>query len=104
MNGKCFAAIIRWGQTGNQGYLPNDVMPGTFMAVATDLGDGTVDEEPQAYGHSRYKREMGQRLAAAAMNVVYGRKEEYCMGPIAGIDDERYRFMIAVWHCIVIEH
>ena len=30
---------IRWQQTGNEGFLPNDYMQRFFMAVAMDLPD-----------------------------------------------------------------
>eukprot|EP01084_Bolivina_argentea_P254239 427387_1 len=39
-NFDCVApAIVRWGQSANFGYLPNKIMPNTFMAGAIDLGD-----------------------------------------------------------------
>lgn len=50
---RCEVAFIRWGQTANYGYVPNDAMPGTFMAVATDLGDEAGKEIKEAAGHSR---------------------------------------------------
>jgi len=31
----------RWQQTANYGYLPNDAMPRTFLAVTIDLPDET---------------------------------------------------------------
>lgn len=32
---------IRWHQTADMGYVPNPLMPRTFMAVAMDLPDET---------------------------------------------------------------
>ena len=32
-------AQVRWGLTGNKGYVPNENLPNVFMAVSTDLGD-----------------------------------------------------------------
>lgn len=79
----CRQATLRWGQTGNYGYVPNARMPATFMAVTTDLGDREITEDFPVVWHARYKREIGQRLAAAAMNVVYSRNDFYHFGPIA---------------------
>ena len=49
-------------------------LPNTGMAVAIDLGDS-------ADVHPRNKREVGRRLALAALGVAYGRDIEYS-GPI----------------------
>lgn len=35
----CEVATVRWGQTANRGSVPSSVLPNTFMAVTTDLGD-----------------------------------------------------------------
>ena len=61
-------AQVRWGQTANVGSVPNDKMPGTFMAVAVDLGDAL---SPFGDIHPRYKKRMGHRLALAARAAVY---------------------------------
>ena len=29
--------VVRWLQTGRRGYLPNDLMPNTFLAVTHDF-------------------------------------------------------------------
>ena len=38
-DGQCGWPNIRYGQTANFGYVPNALLPNTFMAVSTDLGD-----------------------------------------------------------------
>eukprot|EP01084_Bolivina_argentea_P254229 427372_1 len=73
-------AIVRWGQSGNYGYLPNKIMLNTFMVGAIDLGDPT---SPWGDVHPRYKQAVGRRLADAAMNVIYGETKIYFGGPIA---------------------
>lgn len=76
-------SYIRWGQTANYGYVPNAAMPNTFMAIATDVGDPTSPEGYPALWHVRYKRELGKRLALAALHMAYGWKHVYQLGPIA---------------------
>jgi sialate O-acetylesterase len=49
-------------------------LPGTGMAVTTDIGD------PKDV-HPKNKREVGRRLAAIALNDVYGLKQT-CNGPV----------------------
>ena len=73
-------AIVRWGQTANYGYVPNDKMVNTYMATAIDLGDPW---SPFAQIHSRYKQPLSKRLAQATKNVVYGESELYWLGPVA---------------------
>ena len=72
-------AVVRWGQSANYGYLPNKIMPNTFMAGAIDLGD---PYSPWTDIHPRYKQEVGRRLAMAARNVIYG-ENVYFQGPVA---------------------
>ena len=50
-------------------------LPNTGMAVATDIGD-------QLDLHPKRKKEVGERLAANAFNIVYGFKNEVPAGPI----------------------
>lgn len=75
-----YAAIVRWGQSGNYGFVPNAAMPHTFMATAIDFGDPS---SPFGDIHPRYKQEVAQRLTTAAKDVIYGQKGLYWQGPIA---------------------
>ena len=74
--------MIRWAQTANYGYVPNDRLKNVFMAVATDLGDPT---SPYGSIHPRDKQDVGSRLALSARAVVYqdGNAIEDFQGPIA---------------------
>ena len=75
------ATAIRWFQTGSppkktahqadvsaRGWIPNDLMPNTFMATTIDLGDAL---SPFGSVHCRYKQEVGERLALAALKRAY---------------------------------
>jgi sialate O-acetylesterase len=66
---------IRLHQTFDVGYVPNEVVPNVFMAVAIDLRDdgGQV--------HPRNKADVGYRLSRAGLAVAYGQQVEY-RGPI----------------------
>merc|ERR1711936_311411 len=63
---------LRWKQTGNFGYVPNDVMQNVFMAAAMD---DDIDLHP------KNKRIPSTRLAWAASNLVYGNTENPLHGP-----------------------
>ena len=76
----CVVAIVRWGQTGGYGYVPNPKMPNTFMSIAYDWGDPT---SPWTDIHPRYKQQVAARLANAGMAVAYDRSDIYWTGPIA---------------------
>jgi hypothetical protein len=54
--------------SGRSRYLPNDLMPNTFMATTIDLGDAL---SPFGSVHCRYKTEVGERLAQAALKHAY---------------------------------
>ncbi|NXX99306.1 SIAE acetylesterase, partial [Centropus bengalensis] len=84
-------ARLRWHQTADVGVVPNARMPGTFMAVAMDLGD-----ERSPYGrrripnpllplprsiHPRDKQNVARRLLLGARAVAYGEKEVVFQGP-----------------------
>ncbi|NXL39152.1 SIAE acetylesterase, partial [Glaucidium brasilianum] len=95
-------ARLRWHQTADLGVVPNARMPGTFMAVAMDLGDerspygrrvpGRGDE---ARGmklsatnllflgsiHPRDKQNVAHRLQLGARAVAYGEKNVIFQGP-----------------------
>ncbi|XP_067674175.1 sialate O-acetylesterase-like [Haliotis asinina] len=63
---------LRWHQTADYGYAPNDKMKNTFMAVAMDLPDFTSQ-----YGsiHPRDKLDVADRLYREAMIVAYNRTD-----------------------------
>lgn len=69
--------MIRWAQTANYGYVPNDRMKNVFMAVAIDLGD---PKSPFGSIHPRDKQDVGIRLAAGAMAVAYKDPFTYYLG------------------------
>jgi len=70
-------SIIRWHQTSDHGYVPNERQDNVFMAVAIDTYD------PGHPGvHPRYKQIVSERLSIAAMNMVYGKDEFPTNGPM----------------------
>lgn len=78
--------VVRWAQTANFGYVPNDRMPQTFMATAIDLGayEGGCgkDTYPDLCIHPGYKSAVGARLALGARNVALGERGMYYSGPL----------------------
>lgn len=62
---------IRWHQTADVGYVPNQRMPNTFMAVTMDLGDRN---SPFDSIHPRDKQTVAYRLHLGARAVAYGEK------------------------------
>lgn len=79
MSDACPVAAVRWGQTANYGYVPNDRQKSVFMAVAVDLGDPA---SPFGDIHPRYKQPVGARLALAGRAVAYGESTLYYTGPL----------------------
>jgi len=78
------AALVRWGQGGNATHFEPRELRNVFFASAIDLGDpSTPYTAPLGPVHPRYKKPVGQRLAAAALNVVYGDDSAYFGGPFA---------------------
>ena len=73
-------SLIRWHQTADIGYVPNKLMPNTFMAVALDTFD-VRRSKFQGGVHPMNKQTPSERLAIAAMNVVYGFKNYRTGGP-----------------------
>ncbi|NXP17681.1 SIAE acetylesterase, partial [Scytalopus superciliaris] len=71
-------AWLRWHQTADLGVVPNTRMPGTFMAVAMDLGD---EHSPYGSIHPRDKQNVAHRLLLGARAVAYGDKELVFQGP-----------------------
>ncbi|XP_077863406.1 sialate O-acetylesterase-like, partial [Saccoglossus kowalevskii] len=69
---------IRWHQTADYGYVPNEKMPNVFMAVAMDLPDPT---SPYGPVHPRYKQDVGYRLALAAKAIAYNDTNVKYTGP-----------------------
>jgi sialate O-acetylesterase len=67
--------IIRWHQTYDFGYAPNDVLQNVFMAVTLDTHD------PAGGIHPGNKQTVGSRLAIAGLNVAYGLTEYPTNGP-----------------------
>ena len=67
--------MIRWHQTADYGYVPNEILQDTFMAVSLD----TYDEENGI--HPRNKQLPSKRLATAGLNVAYGLKDFPTNGP-----------------------
>ncbi|XP_046574662.1 sialate O-acetylesterase-like isoform X2 [Haliotis rubra] len=63
---------IRWHQTADYGYVPNDRMNNTFMAVAMDLPDFT---SPYTGIHPRDKEDVSMRLCTAGLAVAYNQTE-----------------------------
>ena len=71
-------APLRWDQTAQYGYVPNDRQKNVFMAVAMDLGNL---KSPYGSVHPTDKTDVGNRLALAGLAVGYG-KERYYTGPM----------------------
>lgn len=69
---------IRWHQTADVGYVPNNLMPNTFMAVAMDLPDFN---SPWGSIHPRDKDTVARRLVMAAMSVAYNLTIGEIQGP-----------------------
>ncbi len=85
--------MIRWHQTFDIGYVPNNVVPKVFMAVACDLRDDPnqlVGILSTGYVKlfilvvlilRRYKQHVGYRLSRSGLAVAYGQQVEF-QGPI----------------------
>ncbi|CAF4083979.1 unnamed protein product [Rotaria sp. Silwood2] len=67
---------IRWHQTFDIGYVPNDVVSNVFMAVALDLRDD------EGGIHPRNKLDVGYRLSRSGLAVAYGYQNITYQGPI----------------------
>jgi len=67
---------LRWHQTFDVGYVPNNVVPNVFMAVALDLRDD------QNRIHPRDKLDVGYRLSRSGLAVAYGFNNITYQGPI----------------------
>ncbi|CAF3256528.1 unnamed protein product [Rotaria socialis] len=67
--------VIRWHQTFDIGYVPNNVVPKVFMAVSLDLRD-----DPNGI-HPRTKHDVGYRLSRSGLAIAYNQSVEF-QGPI----------------------
>ncbi|XP_041918641.1 sialate O-acetylesterase-like [Alosa sapidissima] len=72
---------IRWHQTADFGYVPNERMKRTFMAVALDLNDA---DSPWGTIHPRFKQDVAYRLTLGARTIAYGEKGISYQGPFPG--------------------
>uniref|UniRef100_A0A8C5QMY8 Sialic acid acetylesterase n=1 Tax=Leptobrachium leishanense TaxID=445787 RepID=A0A8C5QMY8_9ANUR len=70
--------VIRWHQSADYGFVPNQKMLNTFMAVAMDLGD---EKSPYGSVHPRDKQTVAYRLYLGARAVAYGDKSASYKGP-----------------------
>ena len=78
--------VIRWHQTADQGYVPNERMKNVFMASPLDTYDSK--EGYPGNVHTRYKQIVAERLAIAGMNVAYDYEAPYApYGPIPFLTD-----------------
>lgn len=69
---------IRWHQTADYGYVPNNKLPKVFMATAIDLRD---DGSPWGSIHPRYKQDVADRLLLSALTVAYNKPGKKYQGP-----------------------
>ncbi|CAF1052728.1 unnamed protein product [Rotaria sordida] len=67
---------IRWHQTFDIGYTPNNATPNVFMATTMDLRDdgGGI--------HPRTKLDVGYRLSRSGLAIAYDQKDVNYQGPI----------------------
>lgn len=70
---------IRWVETASRISVPNECLPGVFMAAALDFGD-TV-----AGVHTRYKKPIADRAVLAARAIAYGETGLSYSGPVAQV-------------------
>ncbi|XP_049431493.1 sialate O-acetylesterase-like isoform X2 [Epinephelus fuscoguttatus] len=73
-----FFPNVRWHQTADFGYVPNERMANTFMAVALDLPD---PDSPLGPIHPRDKQDVAYRLTLGARAVAYNEKGVAFQGP-----------------------
>ncbi|KAF4091770.1 hypothetical protein AMELA_G00040650 [Ameiurus melas] len=69
---------IRWHQTADYGFAPNERMNKTFMAVAMDLPD---EHSPWGSIHPRDKQDVAYRLVLGARAIAYEEKGVSFSGP-----------------------
>ncbi|KAL2096066.1 hypothetical protein ACEWY4_008214 [Coilia grayii] len=86
---------IRWHQTADVGYVPNDRLHRTFMAVAVDLPDG---HSPWGSIHPRFKEEVAFRLSLGARAVAYGEKGVAHQGPFPSAVDVKDTYLTVTYN------
>lgn len=69
---------MRWHQTMDIGYAPNERLKNVFMASAIDL----VDDNSSQPFHPRYKEDVGQRLGLGAFNLAYNMTDIEYIPPV----------------------
>ena len=60
--------VIRWHQTADHGFVPNEEMENVFMAVSLDTYDDKEDYPGNL--HTRYKQIVAERLAVAVLSIA----------------------------------
>jgi len=73
-----YFSLIRWKQTAEYGYVPNNKQRNVFMAVTYDLPD---DASPNGSIHPRDKETVAERLFLGAQNLAYY-ENTYWTGPL----------------------
>jgi len=68
-------SVIRWHQTADVGYVPNEKLTNVFMATPLDTFDNV------GHLHPRYKQIVGERLALSGLHVAYGQEQFPLYGP-----------------------
>lgn len=72
--------VIRWHQTADVGFVPNEKMPNTFMGVAPDTYGPKINEFSGGI-HPMDKQTPSLRLAIAGFNIAYGFTNYPTRGP-----------------------
>ncbi|CAF3612091.1 unnamed protein product [Rotaria sp. Silwood1] len=67
---------IRWHQTFDIGYTPNNAIPNVFMATTMDLRDD------EGGIHPRTKLDVGYRLSRSGLVIAYNQQDVNYQGPI----------------------
>ncbi|KAK3595233.1 hypothetical protein CHS0354_021550 [Potamilus streckersoni] len=75
---------IRWHQTADIGFVPNEKMLQTFMAVAIDLPDFL---SPYGSIHPQDKQDVASRLVLGGLAVAYNKKYVEFQGPFPDMFD-----------------
>jgi len=76
--------VIRWHQTADYGYVPNERMEKVFMSTALDTFDAKQEGYPGGI-HPRNKQVVAARLALAGLAVAYELKSYPTNGPFPSI-------------------
>jgi len=76
--------VIRWHQTADYGYVPNERMEKVFMSSALDTYDSKQEGYPGGI-HPRNKQVVAARLAVAGLAVAYDMDSYPTNGPFPSI-------------------